>query len=323
MELNRYYSEIDGIKRITKEQRKELIFRMRQGDKEARRQLIESGLRLVLFVINRYFRHRLDYSIEDLIQEGNLGLIRAIDVFDPTRSNFERHVTVRIKGVIKRFLAKERKQLVTPELIFPVNVNDFVERLKYDNLLQCIAACVLKNMSVRDREIVRLRFGWDKTSVLNYVEISRRFGLCRKQVNEICLKAVRKVRQELQRWLGVFINSRQSGNEALQMFFHRSPGPDEELAIIEDKEKIQDAIDKIEQYLSTLLIGKNGQHERNREIVRMYFGLSGYQPHSQQEVAERFDIAQTVVSLICVEARTLLREKFADIVSSLRNYLVS
>jgi RNA polymerase primary sigma factor len=67
---------------LTKSEEIKLSYKAREGDKEARKKLIESNYRLVISIARKY--HRSDINFEDLIQESSIGLLKAVDKFDPS-----------------------------------------------------------------------------------------------------------------------------------------------------------------------------------------------------------------------------------------------
>ena len=78
--LKLYVRQIGGGALLTREEERELARRKDEGDEEAKRRLIESNLRLVMAITRNYTRANV--PLLDLIQEGNLGLIRAVEKFD-------------------------------------------------------------------------------------------------------------------------------------------------------------------------------------------------------------------------------------------------
>lgn len=80
--MQQYLHEIGKFDLLTKEQEKVLFEKIRGGDIEAKNTLICANLRLVVSIAGKYLNRGLD--IEDLIQEGNLGLIKAVEKFDPS-----------------------------------------------------------------------------------------------------------------------------------------------------------------------------------------------------------------------------------------------
>lgn len=81
--ISKYLKEIGQTDLLTKEQEIELGRLVQQGDQKARDHMIRANLRLVVSVAKRYTKFNV--SLSDLIQEGNIGLIRAVDKFDPER----------------------------------------------------------------------------------------------------------------------------------------------------------------------------------------------------------------------------------------------
>ncbi|HIE55145.1 MAG TPA: sigma-70 family RNA polymerase sigma factor, partial [Chromatiaceae bacterium] len=78
-----YLREIGAANLLSAEEEISLALRIREGDEAARVRMIESNLRLVVKIARRYLNRGL--SLLDLIEEGNLGLIRAVEKFDPDR----------------------------------------------------------------------------------------------------------------------------------------------------------------------------------------------------------------------------------------------
>ena len=111
--LTHYLGRIRGGRLLDATEEKDLSWRARQGDKKARRRLIESNLRLVISVAKKY-RGR-GVSFEDLIQEGNAGLIRAVEKFDPTLGNrFSTYATWWIRQGMTRAIADQARTVRLP-----------------------------------------------------------------------------------------------------------------------------------------------------------------------------------------------------------------
>ena len=108
-----YLREISGIPLLTREQEVELARRARAGDEPAKQRLIESNLRLVVQLARRYLNRGL--PLPDLIEEGNLGLLRAVEKFDPERGNrFSTYGTWWIRQAIVRALANQARTIRLP-----------------------------------------------------------------------------------------------------------------------------------------------------------------------------------------------------------------
>ncbi|NCP34624.1 MAG: hypothetical protein COW34_09730 [Armatimonadetes bacterium CG17_big_fil_post_rev_8_21_14_2_50_66_6] len=93
--------ELSRMPLLTAAEEIELARRLRRGEAEARRRFIDSNLKLVVSIAKRY--RCSGVPMEDLIQEGNIGLIRAVDRFDPERGcRFSTHAIMWIEGQIRR-----------------------------------------------------------------------------------------------------------------------------------------------------------------------------------------------------------------------------
>ena len=108
-----YLKEIGQIKLLTAEEEVELAQRMANGDEFAKNKLTEANLRLVVSIAKKYSGRGL--HILDLIQEGNTGLIRAVDKFDWTRGNkFSTYATWWIRQAITRAIADQARTIRVP-----------------------------------------------------------------------------------------------------------------------------------------------------------------------------------------------------------------
>ena len=108
-----FLKEIGKIKLLTYEEENELATRMVNGDAEAKKQLIESNLRLVVSIAKKYIGRGMHFL--DLIQEGNLGLIKAVEKFDQTKGyKFSTYATWWIRQAITRAIADQARTIRIP-----------------------------------------------------------------------------------------------------------------------------------------------------------------------------------------------------------------
>ncbi len=108
-----YLKEIGQIKLLTAEEEVELAKRVSEGDQAAKDKLTEANLRLVVSIAKKYSGRGL--HILDLIQEGNTGLIRAVDKFDWTKGNkFSTYATWWIRQAITRAIADQARTIRVP-----------------------------------------------------------------------------------------------------------------------------------------------------------------------------------------------------------------
>ena len=108
-----YLKEIGQVKLLSAEEEVELAKRVAEGDQEAKNKLTEANLRLVVSIAKKYSGRGL--HILDLIQEGNTGLIRAVDKFDWTKGNkFSTYATWWIRQAITRAIADQARTIRVP-----------------------------------------------------------------------------------------------------------------------------------------------------------------------------------------------------------------
>ena len=108
-----YLKEIGKVSLLTAAEERDLAQRIEAGDSDAKNQLCEANLRLVVSIAKRYIGHGI--QLLDLIQEGNLGLIKAIDKFDYTKGyRFSTYATWWIRQAITRSIADQGRTIRIP-----------------------------------------------------------------------------------------------------------------------------------------------------------------------------------------------------------------
>ncbi len=111
--LEMYFKDISKKPLLTESQQRELAKKTAYGDKKARSQFIESNLRLVVAIAKRY--NNLGLSFLDLIQEGNLGLVKAVDKYDSSLGcKFSTYASYWIKAEITRAIAERGRNIKVP-----------------------------------------------------------------------------------------------------------------------------------------------------------------------------------------------------------------
>jgi RNA polymerase primary sigma factor len=119
-----YLREIGRVKMIKPDEEIELARQIAKGDGEAKKKLIQANLRLVISIAKKYVNRGLPF--QDLIQEGNLGLIRAAEKFDHTKGfKFSTYATWWIRQAISRGLADKSRTIRVP-----VHMVESINKLK-------------------------------------------------------------------------------------------------------------------------------------------------------------------------------------------------
>ncbi len=120
--LKQYLRDIRRYTLLTFAEEQELGRRVLRGDKKAKARMIESNLRLVVAIAKKYVNRGLPFP--DLIEEGNLGLMRAVEKFQPAKGfKFSTYATWWIKQAVERALANQ-----TRTIRLPVHVSEGLNR---------------------------------------------------------------------------------------------------------------------------------------------------------------------------------------------------
>jgi RNA polymerase primary sigma factor len=156
--LSTYLAEISKIPLLSTADEIRLAKRAQKGDGEARRKLIVSNLRLVVSIAKKYLYYGL--PLLDLIEEGNMGLMKAVDRFDPDRGfKFSTYATWWIRQAVTRSLSNQGRTVRIPVYITD-NVSRYkkvVEELYIKTGKQPDADAIAKAMGMKLREVKKLQ----------------------------------------------------------------------------------------------------------------------------------------------------------------------
>ena len=149
-----YFARISKGKLLTHKEEVELSRRAGAGDRKARRRLIEKNLRLVVSVAKRY--RGMGLPFEDLIQEGNLGLIKATDRFDPEMGHrFSTYATWWIRQAVQRAVADKGRTIRVP-----VHMTEKIRKVS-----RAISELAVELEREPAEDEVARRLGWDPEEV--------------------------------------------------------------------------------------------------------------------------------------------------------------
>jgi len=208
-----YLKQLGGRRQLTRDEEYELSRKARQGDAATREELARHNLAFVVAVARKY-AHRGGARLDDLVQEGNVGLMKAIEHFDSKKNvRFATYAVWWIRAYITRYLKDNRSQVrggesergVMADFPLDVPVEDdgdvtFLDRLEdqgptpdeqalaaeQDEEVQAALQRVRRRIGDLGWDILQERLTQDKPTTLE--EIGQRWGVSRERVRQVELK---------------------------------------------------------------------------------------------------------------------------------------
>ena len=199
---------------LPKSQVNELLDKVKHGDEDAIKMIIEHNIRLVLYQVNNKFKS-VEYDKKDLVSIGNIGLIKAVTTFDKSKNvEFATYATRCIDNEILMFLRKLKKDQKVDSLDKTIthdkegkelkiedtisDENDIVEDYE-KNITYKIIREIVKELPDRDREIIMLHFGFYNNEVHTQKEIADMMSISQSYVSRLITKIVKKIGIQLQK----------------------------------------------------------------------------------------------------------------------------
>ncbi len=207
---------IDNIlpKPLSKTMLCKLLDRVKAGDEDAAKIVIEHNIRLVIHIVANKFKS-VDYDKKDLVSIGNIGLIKAVYSFDISKKTpFSSYASKCISNEILMFLRQAKKDQKN------ISMEDAVIQDKSGNELKIIDTIqdetnivkeyetkeiykiirqIVNELPPRDKKIVMLYFGFYDDKVYTQEEIAQIMGISRTRISKILIKKVKMIRAELEK----------------------------------------------------------------------------------------------------------------------------
>ena len=266
-----YLKEIGKIELLTPEEEIELAKRIEKGDEEAKAKLMKANLRLVVSIAKRYVGRGLLFL--DLIQEGNLGLLRAVEKFDYRKGyKFSTYATWWIRQAITRAIADQARTIR-----IPVHMVETINKL----------------MRV-SRDLVQ-ELGREPTPA----EIAEKMGLSEQKVKDILKVAQEPISLETP------IGKEEDSHLGDFLPDEDSPAPPKVASNILLREHLEELL--------------SGLSERERNVLKLRFGLEDGHPHTLEEVGKKFNVTRERIRQI--EAKALRKLKHPSRSKILKDFL--
>ena len=197
--------ELGGTRPLTRDEETRLAEAVRAGDRQAAIQLVEANLRLVVSVARRYQDRGVPFI--DLVQEGNLGLVRAVRGFDLSRGcRFATYAYWCIRQAVRDAVAERGRLVPVPSATRLVTLRRLAEPLDSPeermpppddvvlDWLRIDLHAILLVLTPRERRVLQLRYGLLDGRPLTQEEIGRRLGITRQRVCQIEKLALARLR---------------------------------------------------------------------------------------------------------------------------------
>jgi RNA polymerase primary sigma factor len=231
--LETYLREINETPLLNAEEEKQLAYRIEDGDSDARDRMVRANLRLVVNIARSYTGKGL--GLQDLIEEGNLGLLRAVEGFDPSmNTRFSTYASYWIKQSIKRALVNTAKTIRIP-------------------------AYMVELLAKWRRATAKLQEEMGRTPTQE--EVAKELGLPKKKL-QIIKKAIRIYNSAPQ------TDQADNGWSIDEMLMDaRAKPPDTEMLETDDLQHVLDLLNKMDQREATVLRMRFGlEDERPRTL---------------------------------------------------------
>jgi len=203
-----YYKELTNFKPLNKSEENDLWMRYKyNNDISARNKILESNLKFVASIAKSYKGRGLSYS--ELVAEGNVGLIKALDKFDESRGNKIISYSVwwirqsildaiekRNANVVEDYPEDYEEQLDDEQTNQKAQVqpDEFIEEEKNEFDLKKLVTALVDVLDPREKEIISTYYGLYDKEEKTLEEIGQTFGLTKERIRQITEKALKKMR---------------------------------------------------------------------------------------------------------------------------------
>ena len=201
---------------LKKDEEEELVDKLSTGGESVRNTLIERNLRLVVYIARKF--ENTGVGVEDLISVGTIGLIKAVNTFNPEKKiKLATYASRCIENEILMYLRRNSKVKAEVSFYEPLNIdwdgnelllsdilgteNDTVYNLIEDEVDKQLLFLALKNLNEREKEIVRLRFGLSGNSEKTQKEVADILGISQSYISRLEKKIINRLKKEINKMI--------------------------------------------------------------------------------------------------------------------------
>ena len=201
---------------LSKIEEDDLVSRLVLGDETVRSTLIERNLRLVVYIARKF--ENTGVNVEDLISVGTIGLIKAVNTFDPEKKiKLATYASRCIENEILMYLRRNSKVKAEISFYEPLNIdwdgnelllsdilgtdNDIVYNLIEDEVDKQLLFLALKKLSLREKEIVELRFGLTGGGEKTQKEVADMLGISQSYISRLEKRIIKRLKREINKML--------------------------------------------------------------------------------------------------------------------------
>ncbi|GAJ99634.1 RNA polymerase sporulation-specific sigma factor [Geomicrobium sediminis] len=196
---------------LSKEEEAELLEKLPNGDPEVRSRLIERNLRLVVYIARKF--ENTGINIEDLISIGTIGLIKAVNTFNPEKKiKLATYASRCIENEILMYLRRNNKTRSEISFDEPLNVDwdgnelllsdvmgteeDIITRDLEDKVDKSLLRRALTTLNPREKQIMELRFGLAGTKEKTQKDVADMLGISQSYISRLEKRIIRRLRKE-------------------------------------------------------------------------------------------------------------------------------
>jgi RNA polymerase sigma-E/F/G factor len=199
---------------LTRDEEAYLLTRLPDGDESVRAMLIERNLRLVVYIARKFENTGL--HIEDLVSIGTIGLIKAVNTFDPSKKiKLATYASRCIENEILMYLRRNNKLRSEVSFDEPLNVDwdgnelllsdvlgteaDTIYRSLEDEVDKVLLYDALSKLTDRERRIMELRFGLGRPAEMTQKDVADLLGISQSYISRLEKRIIKRLRREFNR----------------------------------------------------------------------------------------------------------------------------